>query len=116
MNHGLVLTDFSIKKILSLTPQNDVAAGYDVAVLELEKPMSAEQAANRVCWPLKPISHHVGKMATIAGWGRLLNDSYPQLLQRLEMKVLPDCMGIPAEIEINKYTFSLMVHFKENII
>jgi Trypsin len=82
-----------------------VGAGYDVAVIELEKPLTDELTAGRVCMPLKPITEHVGKTATLAGWGRTKNDSsksYPTLLQSLDMKVLKDCMKVPKEVGLKK--------------
>ena len=53
--------------------------------------------------PHKPAVQHAGETAFMAGWGRMSNGSYPTLLQRVDLNILGDCMGIPQEIEIDKY-------------
>jgi brain-specific serine protease 4 len=81
-----------------------VGAGNDIAVIELEKPLTDELTAGRVCMPYKPIAKQVGKTATLAGWGRTKNDSnlYPTLLHSLDMKVLKDCMKVPEAVGVEK--------------
>jgi hypothetical protein len=91
-----------LKKLISL-PQDDVGSGNDLAVIELEKPLTGELAAGKVCMPTKPVSDHVGKLASLAGWGRLINREYPTMLQSLDMKVIKDCMKMPEEIGVEKY-------------
>jgi hypothetical protein len=60
--------------------------------LELKTNFTAEQVDGALCLPTKPIQSNVGKMATIMGWGMMMNESYATHLQSLNVKLLPDCM------------------------
>ena len=87
----------SIGLDISICLQENITAGNDIAVLVLKVPLTAGHAAGAVCLPGKPIKEHVGKMATVTGWGQLLNESFASLLQTVDLKILPDCMKTTAK-------------------
>jgi hypothetical protein len=65
-------------------------------VVYVEPLLSVEHGNNAVCLPVKPIRDHVGKMATIAGWGSRIDGTYPVYLETLDIKIQPDCMMTTA--------------------
>ncbi len=76
--------------------------GSDLAVLKLSEPLTEQEAAGAVCLPSKPVVNFVGEMATLAGWGKLLNESYPTALQMVDLNILPDCGKLPQQVGYEK--------------
>ena len=92
----------SIGLDISICLQENITAGNDIAVLVLKVPLTAGHAAGAVCLPGKPIKEHVGKLATISGWGLLSDESLPAFMHSIELKILADCMQTPQEMGYEK--------------
>ncbi|XP_030076163.1 transmembrane protease serine 9 isoform X2 [Microcaecilia unicolor] len=88
----------NIKEIIKHPSYNVDTADYDVAVLQLENPLTFNKYLRPICLPSATHTFHVGKKCIISGWGYLREDNLvkPEVLQKATVALLDQtlCRGL----------------------
>ncbi|XP_041086183.1 transmembrane protease serine 9-like [Polyodon spathula] len=79
-----------IKTIISHPQYNSQTSDYDVAMLELETPLTLGTLIQPVCLPSPSHSFPPGKRCTVSGWGQLREDNnhLPNSLQKAVVAII----------------------------
>nr|XP_033811914.1 transmembrane protease serine 9 [Geotrypetes seraphini] len=88
----------NIKEIIKHPSYNVDTADYDVAVLQLESPLTFNKYLRPICLPSATHTFPVGKKCIISGWGYLREDNLvkPEVLQKATVALLDQmlCRGL----------------------
>ncbi|NXJ71748.1 ST14 protein, partial [Rostratula benghalensis] len=87
--HNSEVLETKIKNIISHPYFNDYTYDYDIALLELEKPVTFSSVIQPICLP--DASHHfpVGKDMWVTGWGATVEGgSGASVLQKAEIRLI----------------------------
>ncbi|XP_029466648.1 transmembrane protease serine 9 [Rhinatrema bivittatum] len=88
----------NVKEIIKHPSYNVDTADYDVALLQLESPLTFNKYLRPICLPSASHTFPVGKKCIISGWGYLKEDNLvkPEILQKATVVLLDQmlCRGL----------------------